>query len=167
MDLITFKIQANRASQAAVIQSSDKTKRALLKTLYNEATMTGLDIMLTDTVLDDSGFIKTMTFGLRGNPRSENISEDTCLANVIPPGATLIAMLIENETGNACKLSFGVTPGGSEIAPGVEIAAGPELTTVPVINTFSLTEFKSIYVHHAGDGDAFNDAVLNINLLFK
>ena len=169
MDLITFKIQANRASQALVIQSSNITKRALLKTLYNEAIMTGNELILTDIELDDTSDhnVKSMTFGLRGNIQSEHVSGDLCLVNIIPPDATLLAIVIENETGNEAKLSFGITSAGSEIAAGVEIEAAPKLTTVTVINTFSKNEYKSVYIHHAGEGDSFNDAILNITFLFK
>lgn len=166
MDKLTFKIQANRASQALVIQSSDITKRALLKTLHSDAIMAGTELVLIAVELDDTADqnVKSMTFGLRGSPLAQNITEDTILENVILAGRTLVAVLIVNTTEHTAFISIGTTPGGSDICKNMEIKPG--LNTIGIINTFSLTENISAYINHASEGDAFNGASLNVTFIF-
>jgi hypothetical protein len=115
MDKITFKIQANRASQAMVIQSSEITKRALLKSLYSESQLAGSEITLKDIELDADNFIKSMTFGLADTTRKLGVEYDSFWTNLIPAGRVLLCIIIENTSETAAQLSFGTTPSGVDI----------------------------------------------------
>lgn len=167
MDKITFKGQINRASQALVVNTSELTKRALLKTLYNETMMSGRELVMTAVELDDTADqnVKSMTFGIRGNYAKSSIAGDTQLYDAITAGVMLMCVVIENTTQHTAQVSMGTTPSGFEVFREQQVAPG--ITTVTINRVYDLVNAVSAYMHHAGDGDTFNGAILNITLLFK
>jgi hypothetical protein len=175
MDKITFKNQPNRASRSIEIHSSEATKRDLFTNLYNESQLSGIKITLLDVHFDDSpdNVIKSMIFGIgpQEDPRIMNISQDTFWANLIGAGCMFLSVLIENTTTNSPTLSMGTTPGGNDIFASLPInpKVGDKngLTTVTLNNVFSLTDALSVFLNHAGVGDTWNNANLNLYFLFK
>ena len=167
MDKISFKAQSNRASQALVVTTSEYTKRALLKTLYNETMMSGRELVMTGVDLDDSTDqnVKGMTFGIRGNYAKTGITGDTQLYDAITAGVMLMCVVIENTTQHTAQVSMGINPSGFEVFQ--EQPIPPGITTITVNRVYDLLNPVSAYLHHAGNGDSFNGAVLNITCLFK
>lgn len=173
MDKITFKNQGSRTSQAVIIHTNEMTKRALMKSLYNESQLTGIKITLQDIELDDSSeqFVKNMTFGIgAGIPWITNIQADIFWANMIAAGARFICLIIENTTTQTPTLSMGTIPGGTDIFQSLTINPQVDgkngLTTVNINNVFDLHNALSIFLHHGSEGDAWNNANLNLLFLF-
>jgi hypothetical protein len=173
MDLISFKTQTNRASQAVVIKPGDIYKRALLKNLYNESLLSGSEITLKAVELDDAddALVNSMTFGLADACKKANVSYDSFWTNLIPAGKVLMCIIVENTSENAAQLSLGTTPNAVDIAESIPIAAKDgernKLTTIVVNKPFDLLLPSTVFLHHAGEGDVWNDTILNLTFLFQ
>jgi hypothetical protein len=173
MDKIVFKRQANRASKALGIATSEITKRELMDDLFEESRITGIKITMIDFELTDDAVVKSMTFGIGPgeSPRIPNVSADTFWVNMIPAAARFICLVFENPTEFVPQLSMGTTPLGTDIFQSLPInpkANGKNgITTINVANVFSLQNPTSLFLHHGGAGDAWNEASLNLIFLFS
>lgn len=175
MDNLNFKSQPNRASLAVVIQSSDISKRALLKSLHDESILAGSKIILKAVIVanDDNALVQSMTFGLEADTQKKNISYDTFWTNLIQPAAVLMLIVFTNTTKKAAQISGGVTPNGFELFESVTIEGKEndkdrdKLTTVVVNKPFDMDLPSTVFFHHAGTGDDWNDAILNAVFLFQ
>jgi len=100
-----------------------------------------------------------------------NISADSVFLNLIPGNYKFNDVVFENKTANWAQLSMGITSGGNECfaCSGMNLLdlTTKGLTTIAVNKTFSLTTPTTIYLHHAGVGDDWNNAIFNIEFIFE
>lgn len=112
-----------------------------------------------------------ITIGLGTSYRTEWISSDTTWLALIPAGQELLSILIENSTINAAQLSIGITPGGLEVVNGCPVREKSQLenglTSLTIENTYSLQYSTSIYIHHAGEDDTWNGALIRLTFVWK
>ena len=107
MDKIIFKEQTGRIAPDMVIMTSEITKRALLKSLYNEALNNGKDLILKDTDIDDAGFLKSMTFGLGDDSSQEGIVQNSVFPTFFVPTRDYSFLILRNITSHDVTLSGG------------------------------------------------------------
>ncbi len=103
-------------------------------------------------------------------PIRTNILSDSVFSLLLPANYLFNSVVFINQTDNWAQLSMGVTSGGVECfgSVGLDPSSSPTQgrTTVFVNKTFSLTQPTTIYLHHAGSGDAWNNAIFNIEFIF-
>lgn len=175
MARISFRRQANRASKAMMVEPSEQLTRELMDALYQESQNAGIKITLLSVEKDDSTdeVVKSMTFGIGPgeSPRIPNVQDDAFWINMIGAASRFICLVIENTTTNAAQLSCGTTPGGSDIFASIPIApkVGEKngLTPINIMNVFDLHNPTSVFLHHGGAGDAWNNASLNFIFVFS
>ena len=110
MDKITFK------PDTFIVMTEDPNKMAVLSRFYDEAQRNGTDIVLLDVQLDTAGdFVRSMKFGVGADVSMENIITDTVFPNFFSPKRLYRFLIVSNDSENACQLSGGITPGGTEL----------------------------------------------------
>lgn len=93
-----------------------------------------------------------------------SVTGDYTATDIIPPGYTVTAIIVENSTANTGQISAGTSAGGNDVFASEAIKKSG-FTTIPCRVTYSSTLFTSIYFNHAGDGDTWAGMTCNIYVL--
>ena len=160
MDRISFKNQTGRIAPEVVIQTSDGTKRALLKSLYNESAINGRDLILKDVELDDGDFIKSMIFGLGDDSRQTNVTLNSVFPTFFIPGRVYYIIVLENNTANPVDVNGDTVQGGSALFNGVTV---PAYGITPVLMTKAVVTMTPLFI----SSDNWNGASINISSISK
>lgn len=89
-------------------------------------------------------------------------TSDTEIASSIPAGMYLDKIIVIESAGHTGQISGGINSGGVELFSSAGIA-GSDSTAIDISKYFP--EAESIFLHHAGDGDAWNSMEISIYLL--
>lgn len=162
MSRITFKKQTDRISPYIIISSDDDNVRSNLAAVYRESLATGLDVKLVETTLDEALMVKQMKFGIGSDLDITGVTSDYTNAALFQPGRSYVYLFVNNTTANVAQLSGGTTAGGTDLFAGEAIAANG--VTLIVLD-YSPTVITPLYLHHAGDGDTWNGASLNLKTI--
>jgi hypothetical protein len=96
------------------------------------------------------------------------ITGDYTWTDAVPAGYMVEYVLFEESAGETGQISIGTTAGTTNVMQSEAIAGGG-LTVVDRINQrmISLHTATTLYINHAGDGDAWNDMNLTIYLVMR
>jgi hypothetical protein len=158
MDKIIFKEQPGRIAPELVIMTNEITKRALIKSLYNEAQINGKDLILKDVELDDAGFLRSVTFGLGDDSSQEGIIQNSVFPTFFVPARDYSFLILRNTTNHDITLSGGITPNGSELFSAQVIAAS---SRVPILVTLSPSVITPFFLWSAN----WNGASINVKTI--
>jgi hypothetical protein len=159
MDKISFKNQTGRIAPEVVIQTSESTKRALLKSLYNEAQINGRDLILKDVELEDGYFIKSMIFGLGDDSKQTNVTLNSIFPTFFMPGRVYQIIILENTTNNPVDVICGTIQGGSDLFNDTVPANG----ITPILITKAVVTMTPLFI----SSDNWNGASVNISSISK
>jgi hypothetical protein len=97
-----------------------------------------------------------------------NITGDYTWTDVVPAGWMVEYLLFEESTGNTGQISIGTGAGETNVIQSEAIAGGG-LTVIDRINErmISLATPITLYINHAGDGDAWNGMNLTVYCVMR
>lgn len=138
MDKISFKEQPGRISQTLVVETSETSKKALLKALYKESLATGRVIVLTGLNQDDdvNAFVKSMFFGLGQDQQVIGIDGDRSFLEFFGQNTLYQYVIITNEGDTDLVVNGATTEGGSDLFTDENIAPG-ESKPIKIDQVFS------------------------------
>jgi hypothetical protein len=158
MDKIIFKELTGRIVPELVILTNDITKKALIKSLYNEATTNGKELILKNIDLDDAGFLKSATFGLGDDSSQEGIVQNSVFPTFFVPTRDYSFLILRNITSHDVTLSGGTTPNGSDLFSNIVIAANSRQAILVTVTPQIITPF---YIWSAN----WNGASINVKTI--
>jgi hypothetical protein len=91
------------------------------------------------------------------------VSTDQVFTSLVPAGMMLLYAEITSD--KACQVSLGTSSGGTEVVQSLPIIAG--LNTLTIESVYDLFNATSVYLNHAGAGDTFNGAILNVCFIYR
>lgn len=89
------------------------------------------------------------------------VTGDYTWTALVPAGYLLEYMVIEETAGKQAQISAGTTSNGKNVFES-EAVTKSALTVININKTFSKTAATTVYLNHAGNGDKWNGASLNI-----
>lgn len=89
------------------------------------------------------------------------LTGDYVWSAMIPKGYLIEYMIFDETAGHSAQLSAGTSVGEDNVFDSEAITGGA-LTVININKVFSKTENTTVYINHAGDGDTWNGASVNV-----
>jgi len=155
---IEFKKQPGTDTPLVLLSSTDVQMKAIMDSIYNESIRLGMNLQLIDVEKDKNNFVESMKLGLVSEYPIADITEDNIAYGFFQPNRSYLFVCVKNTSDKIATLSGGITDAGTELFSNERIAAN-DITLIKIDRSFN--ESTPFYLH-AGVGDEWNSAVLNI-----
>jgi hypothetical protein len=162
MVTLSFVKQVGKISKKIKITVTTDPEKALLSAAYDESVLGGktLELINVETVNDSNAFVRSMIFGIGGDSKQQNITEDGVFPTFFMASRCYKFLIVTNTTDKVCQLSGGTTLGATNLFAGATIAANG-YTSIP-LNGLTPTVITAFFLHSGGVDDNWNDANLDI-----